>query len=106
MKQPSLRVWSALAAALLLPAAVSPAYGDQWPQWRGPRHDGVSLEKEIPSKWSKTENVLWRLPLPGSAGATPVVWGDHIFLTSAKGQDLVLMCVSTFGKQLWEVKLG
>jgi outer membrane protein assembly factor BamB len=106
MNYPSVRVWSALAAALLLPATVSTARADQWPQWRGARHDGVSLEKQIPSKWSKTENVLWRIPLPGAGGATPVVWGDHIFVTSAKGTDLVLICANTFGKQLWEVKLG
>jgi outer membrane protein assembly factor BamB len=106
MNQLYVRVWSALAAALLLPAAAGTTLGDQWPQWRGPNHDGVSQEKEIPSKWSKTENVLWRLPLPGPAGATPVIWGDHIFLTSAKDKDLVLICANTFGKQLWEVKLG
>ena len=38
-----------------------------------------------------TKNVAWRLPLPGPAGATPVVWDDHIFLTSVDGQDLVLI---------------
>ena len=76
-----------------------------WPSWRGPSGNGVSAES-APVKWSKTENVRWRLPLPGAAGATPVVWGDRIFLTSADGDDLVLLCVSTAGKELWKRKVG
>lgn len=84
----------------------SPTWAENWPQWRGPNHDGVSRETGLPTTWSATENVAWRVPLPGPAGATPVVWDDHIFLTSAKGQDLVLICVSTSGKVLWERKMG
>jgi outer membrane protein assembly factor BamB len=79
---------------------------ENWPQWRGPRHDGTSTETNLPTTWSKTENIAWRLPLPGPAGATPIVWGDHIFLTSTKGPDLVLLAVSTDGKRLWEAKVG
>ncbi|MEX2176180.1 MAG: PQQ-binding-like beta-propeller repeat protein [Pirellulaceae bacterium] len=95
----SLVVASLLVAAL----ACSPlAWADNWPQWRGAKLDGISTEKNVPTKWSKTENVLWRLPLPGQAGATPVVWGDRIFLTSVDGSDLVLMCVGTDGKPLWQ----
>lgn len=91
-----------LAAVLLLgPSAVS-ATAENWPQWRGPRGDGTSLETGLPLKWSKTENVAWRLPLPGPAGATPIVWGDRIFITSAKDRDLVLLCADTDGKLLWE----
>ncbi|HVW01834.1 MAG TPA: PQQ-binding-like beta-propeller repeat protein [Planctomycetaceae bacterium] len=79
---------------------------DNWPQWRGPKHDGISHEVGIPTTWSKTENVAWRLPLPGPAGSTPVVWQDHIFLTSAEGPDLVLIAANTNGKQLWKQTLG
>jgi outer membrane protein assembly factor BamB len=79
----------------------SPLVADNWPQWRGAKLDGISTESNLPTRWSKTENVAWRLPLPGQAGATPVVWGERIFLTSADGSDLVLLCVGTDGKQLW-----
>ena len=90
--------------AVLVPAAR--ARGENWPQWRGPRNDGLSSEK-APLKWSRTENVAWRLPLPGRAGSTPVVWGDRIFLTSASdGDELLLLCVSTEGKKLWEKVVG
>jgi len=82
------------------------ACGENWPQWRGAKLDGISLEKNLPLTWSKTENVLWRLELPGPAGATPVVWEDKIFLTSAEGDSLVLIAVSTDGKPLWKQSLA
>jgi outer membrane protein assembly factor BamB len=85
---------------------VSRLSADNWPQWRGAKLDGVSHEKDVPVEWSKNENVLWRLPLPGPAGATPVIWGDRIFLTSVDGNELVLLCVSTDGKQLWRKVVG
>ena len=95
--------FAALLAASLLSAS-SPA--ENWPQWRGPRHDGVSSETGLPVEWGKEQNVAWRLPLPGPAGATPVVWGENIFLTSIDGDDLVLLCVGTDGKQRWRKVVG
>lgn len=83
---------------------VCPVQGENWPQWRGPRGDGISLEKGIPTRFSRTENVRWRLPLPGPAGSTPVIWEDRIFLTSVSGpdkSDLVLLCVGTDGQVRW-----
>lgn len=80
---------------------------DNWPQWRGPANDGISAEKNIPTKWSPTENTAWRTPMPGQAGATPCVWNDRIFATSSDGDDLVLLCLSTQdGKILWKQKVG
>lgn len=87
-----------LAVALTLAQS---ARADNWPHWRGPRLDGISKADTAPVRWSADENVLWRLPLPGPAGATPVVWGDRIFLTSAVGEDLILQCISTDGSELW-----
>src|SRR5262245_44233586 len=94
-----------LAAALLL-LLVTTAVAENWPQWRGARHNGTSSESNLPVKWSQTENVAWRLALPGDAGSTPVVWEDRIFLTSADGDDLLLMCVGTDGKEQWRQKLS
>src|SRR5205807_149529 len=60
----------------------------------------------LPTEWSETKNVAWKLKLPGMSGATPCVWGDRIFLTSEDGNDLVAMCVGTDGKEVWKKKLG
>ena len=95
-----------LSSFLLCGLVALPAQAENWPQWRGAKLDGISREKGLPIRWSKTENVAWRLPLPGPAGATPVVWDDRIYLTSADGADLVVVCVSTEGKLLWKQTLA
>jgi outer membrane protein assembly factor BamB len=95
-----------LASLTLFAFMVSPALADNWPQWRGAKLDGISTETGLPTTFSKTENVLWRLPLPGAGGSTPVIWDNQIFLTSADGNDLVLLAVSTDGKQQWKKTLS
>jgi outer membrane protein assembly factor BamB len=82
------------------------AFAENWQTWRGPRNDGTSLETGLPVKWNKTENITWRLPLPGPAGSTPIVWDDRIFLTSAEGNDLVLLSISTDGKTVWKREIA
>lgn len=82
------------------------AHADNWPQWRGPTLDGISKESNLPTEWSREKNIAWTLPMPGMGGSTPVVWGERIFLTSEDGKDLVLLCVSTQGKELWKRKVG
>ena len=56
---------------------------DTWPHWRGPSMDGVSKETSLPTTWSATENVDWKLPLPAFSGSTPIIWDDTIFLNVA-----------------------
>lgn len=87
---------------IALAAAAGAARGENWPQWRGPDHNGVSRETGLPVSWSKTENIAWRLPLAGPGGATPVVWGENIFVTTVDGDDLQLWCVSTDGMPRWK----
>ena len=53
---------------------------DNWPHWRGLNHNGVSAEKGLPVEWSEEKNIAWKLELSGGSSATPVVWGDKIFL--------------------------
>jgi outer membrane protein assembly factor BamB len=89
---------------LLFGAAI--ALAGNWPQWRGPTNDGLCLETNLPVEWSETKNIAWKLPLPGTAGSTPIVWGERIFLTSAEGKDTVLLCISTDGRHLWKRTLG
>jgi outer membrane protein assembly factor BamB len=95
-----------LVVCSLLLILTSPAAAENWPQWRGPHNDGISTETNLPTEWSATKNVLWKLKMPGMGGSTPAIWGDRMFLTSAEGNDIVLLCVSTDGKELWKRKLG
>lgn len=60
---------------------VNPAH--QWPGWRGPQANGVAPFGDPPVRWSETENVRWKVDLPGKGSSTPIVWGDQVFLTAA-----------------------
>lgn len=79
---------------------------DLWPQWRGPEGTGIVPASHFPSEWSNEKNVLFRVPMPGPAGSTPVIAGDRIFLTTAAGDDLHVMCISTAGVELWNRKVA
>jgi outer membrane protein assembly factor BamB len=75
-----------------------------WPQWRGPFLNGSTTETNLPSAWSKTENVLWSTPLPGPGHATPIVWDDSVFVTSPDDdKNLLLLCLDRMtGKIRWQ----
>lgn len=96
--------------SLLILAVISlSAHGadaDNWPNWRGPAFNGVSGATGFPTKWSQTENVAWKVPLPGGSGSTPIVWGDDIFVTSAADGKNVVMCFDHLGKKRWEQAVG
>lgn len=62
---------------------VTTVHAEDWPQWRGPRGDGTSKEKELPTKWSSTENIAWKVGLPEAGNSTPVIWGEQVFVTQA-----------------------
>ncbi len=58
---------------------------ENWPQWRGPHLDGTSAEsRSLPVRWSTSQNVVWRAELPSWSAATPIVWADTVFVTSAE----------------------
>ncbi|HWS52708.1 MAG TPA: PQQ-binding-like beta-propeller repeat protein [Pyrinomonadaceae bacterium] len=83
------------------------AVAGNWPQWRGPAMNGVSDERGLPVKWTASENVAWKLKLPGLSGSTPVVWGERVFLSVAEGDDLFLWCVERAkGATVWKKRLG
>lgn len=54
-----------------------------WAQWRGPLQTGEAPQATPPIEWSATEHVAWKTPIPGRGHSTPIVWGDHVFLTTA-----------------------
>ena len=68
----------------LLAGSVRASPEDNWPQWRGPRFDGSAQARDLPVQWSQTDNVAWRTRLPSWSAATPIVWGDIVFVTSAQ----------------------
>jgi outer membrane protein assembly factor BamB len=93
-----------LAVCILLALLGSASFGADWPAWRGPTQDGVTTESGLPETWSTTENVAWKVPLPGPGNSTPVIHGSHVFVTCAsdKGAVRSVLCFDrATGKQLW-----
>lgn len=74
-----------LLVVLLLPictfAADKPS--QQWAQWRGPLGTGVAPDAKPPLEWSEKKNVRWKIKIPGRGHSSPVVWNNHVFLTTA-----------------------
>jgi len=94
-------------AAILLSSATIVLADDNWPHWRGPRHNGVSDEKDPPLRWSAQENIHWKLDLPGRSGSTPIIWGDRIFLNVTQGDRIEFWCVNRrTGQVMWKKFLG
>lgn len=77
-----------------------------WPAWRGPTADGqAAAGQKVPTKWSETENVVWRAPIRGRGHSSPTVVGSHVYLTTADAakQEQVVLCFDrATGKPLWE----
>ena len=79
------------------------AAAENWPQWRGPDLNGVSHEQNLPVKWGREDNIAWKLALPSRSGATPIIWGDRIFLNVADKDDIFLWSVDrTRGSVIWK----
>lgn len=92
---------------ILLMVAAAFGQGENWPQWRGPSLNGVSRETGLPTGWSQTQGVTWKLPMPGISGSTPIVWGDRIFLSAADGDNVQLWSVDrNAGQVLWKKEIS
>ena len=114
-----MRVDPRLMGGVLLLLSVSAFAGD-WSQFRGPGGLGVSDEKNLPATWSDTENLVWKLDLPGPGSSSPIVWGDRVFVTCYTGYGLDennpgeqenlkrhLLCVDRkTGKTLWDKEVA
>jgi outer membrane protein assembly factor BamB len=86
-----------------------PLRADNWPHWRGPLYNGSSPETGLPDQFSKTENVLWVAPMPGPAAATPIIWGDRVFISSVdqNNKTLLALCFDrAHGTVLWQKEVG
>jgi outer membrane protein assembly factor BamB len=104
-----------IAIALLLstqlchagaPKASDVAAPGDWPWWRGPTRNGVAEPGQNPPlKWSDTENILWKAPIPGRGHGSPIVVGNRVIVNTAdseRGVQSVLCFDRKTGEQLWE----
>jgi outer membrane protein assembly factor BamB len=92
---------------------------NNWPHWRGPDHNGIINDVDLPTSWSTTGNIKWKTKLPWWGASTPIIWEDKIFIVSPSedegedlenhnpgGSELLLLSVSkTDGKILWQKEL-
>ena len=95
-----------LAVCGWLLGTASLALADNWPNWRGPRLDGAAAGSGYATSWSPTENVLWRVALPGLGASTPAIWGDRVVVTCAIDDRDAVICFDRAGKELWRQSLG
>ena len=92
-----------------LPVAMIEVSGEAkkfWPRWRGPSGQGLVEGSNYPDTWSQRHNVLWTVGVSGSGNASPILWGNRIFLTTAydNGQRRSILCLRrSDGQRLWEV---
>jgi outer membrane protein assembly factor BamB len=100
-------LFRSFAAFLVLGVLLAHLHAEDWPCWRGPRGDGTSHELNLPTTWNgeSGENIRWKVPVPGSGHASPIVWNDTLFLVACveATQERVLACLDRkTGKQLWQ----
>ena len=82
--------------------------GDNWPQFRGPTGDGHADVRNLPTKWSEKENILWKTAIHDKGWSSPVIWGDQVWMTTARedGKEYFAVCVDRkTGKVLHDVKV-
>jgi len=97
----------------LVPGTLSVADGliaspePDWPQWRGPRRDGISNEKELLQSWPKSgPKLLWKVDGLGKGWSSPIVVNNRLYITGDMGKDLVVFAFDTNGNPIWKVKNG
>ncbi len=73
----------ALVALLFALLPVTMAHAQNWPQFRGSRAGVAVDDARLPDTWSATENVAWKIDVPGRSWSSPVVWGNHVFVLTA-----------------------
>ena len=93
-------VWSIVLSTL----AVAPVMAENWPRFRGTQGGLAADHPSLPSAWSRTENVVWKASVPGRSWSSPVVWGDHVFVTTVvnvNAPDQPLKPVSEYRGRSW-----
>lgn len=93
-RRPSGRTSAFVGVLVALCAAPASRGGDDWPDYRGPTHDGHATAPGLPLTWSETENVRWKAPIPGRGWSTPAVGGGRVWLTTADPDGATLSVVA------------
>jgi outer membrane protein assembly factor BamB len=97
-----------MRVALLFLAAgwlAGSAPASNWDRFRGPNGTGTADDKDVPVTFGPKDNLLWKVPLPGTGNSSPVVWGQHLFVQAAgeDGKSRTLLCLDTAdGKTRWQ----
>jgi len=72
-----------VAGAWLVGSCATVLLAQDWPQFRGPDGQGHSSERGVPIRWSETQNIAWKVPVPGRGWSSPVVVDGRVWLTTA-----------------------
>ncbi len=79
--------FAVLLLAAFLFSAPCKLSAEDWPRFRGPRGDGTSADTGVPTQWSDSQNLKWKLKLPGAGFSSPIVVGGRVFVTAYSGSD-------------------
>jgi len=77
------RFFLPVAGAWLVGSCATVLLAQDWPQFRGPDGQGHSSERDVPIRWSETQNIAWKVPVPGRGWSSPVVVDGRVWLTTA-----------------------
>lgn len=98
----------ALFTTFLLAVCIPATGAENWPGFRGPTGQGISAETGVPLTWSATENVAWKTAIPGEGWSSPIIYGEHMFVTSTtdEGRSCHVICLDRrSGKIRWNTKV-
>jgi outer membrane protein assembly factor BamB len=94
-----------LVLVLISTGFALPLRAENWPGWRGPRGDGTSTEVNVPTRWSPSDNIVWKADTLGRGHASPIVWNDYVFIASCleEQQRRILIALDRHtGRQRWQ----
>lgn len=94
-----------LSVCLIVSLLIATSQAEQWPGWRGPRHDGTSTAQALPLTWSVDKDIAWKTKIEGIGHSSPIIWNDQIFLTTCnlETKERKLLCLQRqTGGLLWQ----
>ena len=98
-------IGASVVVAGLLSSTSNSLRGEDWTRFRGPNGQGRTLERNLPLQWSEDSNVAWKTTIPGQGWSSPIVSGDHIFVTTATDEGASCRVIGidrTSGEILWD----
>ena len=97
---------SRFLAMVLALVALGTASAEDWRQFRGNDANGVAHDDHVPTHWNDSENIAWKIDLPGRGLSSPIVVGERVYLTASTGvrqERMHVLCFSAAsGEKLWE----